>query len=520
MRARFFWVVFVILIGLHVALMLIPRIFPLIDLPYQLSAATIYRFHGTPGDPFADFYDVKVLPNPNVAHFLFCGSGLVPGGVETANRIFLILCVILLPAATALTLRRWGGDPWLSLPAFMLVYHYSFSWGFPGYALAVPFVLIGALILGEHRQRPRAWLWLVLVVWPLLLYGMHLLAALFFAWLLALHAATLLRRAPRRALADLVAVVPLAALVIFWQTRGGAGGTGPGVLPELRDYYTVGYARTLVRRAAVFLWDNHAVLRGAAGFAVATVFSGTIAALAVVGFASTVRRRDAAKRATSGPTSGPTPGPIDIAVLLLIAAASAYLLVPFQIPGTAHLFERFSVLVMLALLLYAAGRVTLGSRMRLVVLGLCLAHWGLWADYYSDFRSKTADFDRSILPEATPGTVLGAFIFDADFRGRPIFIHFPDYFTVWKQGISVSKVGDYRFYPIHRRAPIEILPVYDEWIGKFGTFDGTSRGYDGSYAGLGYLITRGSPPPELRHALAGYQVARTQGDWTLYQRVP
>jgi hypothetical protein len=518
MRARLFWVVFITLIGLHVALMLIPRIFPLIDLPYELSAATIYRFHNAPNNPFADYYSVDVLPNPNIAHILFCGSGIVPGGVETANRIFLILCVILLPVATLLTIRRWGGDPWLSLPAFLLVYHYSFSWGLPGYALAVPFVIIGALILGAHRDQPRTWSWFVLVTWPLLLYVIHLLAALFFAWLLVLHAASLLRRAPRRALLDLAAVVPLVALIVYWQTCGGTGGTGPGLLVELREYYRNDHARSMLRRAAVFLWDNHAVLRGVAGFAVATVFSGSIAGLALAGgLAHKARRGDAASgnRAAVGHAIADR---ADLSVLLIVAALSAYLFVPVQIPGTAHLFERFSVLVMLALLLYAARRLTLGPRLRLVVLGLCLAHWGLWADYYASFRRETVDFDRRILPEAAPGTVLGAFIFDADFRGRPIFIHFPDYFTVWKQGIAVSKVGDYRFFPIHRRAPVEKLPVYDEWIGKFGTFDGAARGYGNGYDGLKYLLLRGTPPPELSNTLSGFRVERVQDDWSLYQR--
>ncbi len=510
MRTRIFWGVFIALIGLHVALMLIPRVFPLIDLPYQLSAATIYRFYDAPGSPFPDYYSIKVLPNPNVAHFLFCGSGILPGGVESANRIFLILCVVLLPVAILLVLRRWGSDPWLSLPAFLLVYHYSFSWGFPGYALAVPFVLIGALLLDEHRRQPRARLWCLLAAWPLLLYGMHLLAALFFAWLLALHAASLLRRAPRRALIDLAAVAPLVVLIIYWQAQGGPGNDGPGVLSELQSYYTKHYGKTLPRRAAVFFWDNHAVLPGVAGYAVATLFSGAIAALALAGFARR-RREGAAPRRAHGE-------PADISLLLLIAAASAYVLVPFQIPGTAHLFERFAVLVMLALLLCAARRLTLSPRLRLAALGLCLIHWGLWAHYHVDFRRETRDFDRGILPEPSPDTVLGAFVFDAGFRGRPIFIHFPDYFTVWKQGISVSKVGDYRFYPIHRRASLEKLPVYDEWIGKFGAFNGSMNGYDGDYAGLPYLLTRGTPPPELRHALAGYEVARRQDDWTLLRR--
>ncbi len=523
MRERFFGLVFLALIGIHVVLMLVPRIFPLIDLPYQLSAATIYRFHDVPGSALGDYYEIDVLPNPNVAHLLFCGSGLVPGGVETANRIFLILCVVLLPLATLLVLRRWGLDPWFALPAFLLVYNYSFCWGFPGYALALPFVLVGALLLGEHRAHPRPGRWALLAAWLLLLYVMHLLAALFFAWLLVLHAASLLRRAPRRALFDLAAVLPLAALIVLWQGEGNAsaaGTAGPGLASELRDYYAVGYAKTLLRRAAFFFWDNHVLFRGALGYGVATLFSGSIAALALRAGLARTPRASRAPNALRDTRGGGAPGPIDITTLLLLAAASAYLLVPFQIPGTAHLFERFAVLVMLALLLWAARRLTLGRRLRWAILGLCLVHWGLWADYQLDFRRATGDFDRRILPEAdaAPSGVLGAFIFDADFRGRPVYIHFPDYFTVWKQGISVSKVGDYRFYPIHRRVPVDVLPVYDEWIGRFGTFDGTSRGYDGRYAGLEHLLTRGAPPPELRHTLAGYQAARVQGEWTLYQR--
>jgi hypothetical protein len=504
MRRWILWAVFILLIGLHTGLMLIPRIFPLIDLPYQLSAATIYRFHDAPGNDLADSYAIDIFPNPNVAHFLFCGSGMVPGSVETANRIFLILCVILLPISTLLLIRRWGGDPWLALPAFLLVYHYSFSWGFPGYALALSFLLAGILLLSEHRERPRLWLWLLLIAWPLLLYGMHLLAALFFAWLLMLHAASLLRRRPRRALLDLAALLPLAGLVALWLSQSG-GADEPGLLSQLRDYYAHFWLKSLIRRSALFFWDNHVLLPGVAGYAVATVFSGSIAALALA--AAWTRRRQR-----------PAAAPPDITTLLLLAAAGAYLLVPFKIPGTAHLFERFAVLVMLALLLFAARRLTLSPRLRLAVVVLCLAHVGMWAEYHVDFRRETADFDRCILPEPGPDVILGAFVFDAGFRGRPIFIHFPDYFTVWKQGVAVSNVGDYRFYPIQRRAPVEKLPVYDEWIGGFGTFSGTSRGYDGHYAELEYLLTRGLPPPELHHTLARHRVVRSQGDWTLHQR--
>lgn len=504
MSGRILPLAFLVLLALHIALLFSIDIYPLIDLPYHLSGAMIARGLDNPAAPFADYYALEIWPNPNVAHLLFCSQPFFPN-VEAANRIFLLFCLILLPLALLRVTRRIGGDPWAALLGFLLVYHYSFSWGFVGFALGVPLVLLGLDLLLRLDARPTWGGRLGLAALLLALYFVHLLTALFLAFVVLLTVLGRLRGAARRRAEDALALLPLLAMVCYWQiTQSAAGDASP--LTELARYYARDFLPTFPRRAAFFFWDNFALYPGVAGYAIATLFSGAIAAWALC---AAWRRR----RATAGRLRG---GTIRPAGIFLIAALLAYLLLPQKIPGTAHLYERFAVFVLLALVLQGSQRMPAGSELRrpwlrrAVILALGLLHLGLWTGYYRGFAAHSASFSADVLPPADRPGRLAALICDYDYRGRPVYNHFPDYYTIWKRGITVSKVGDYRFYPVRRRASLSELPAYSEWIGKWGQ-------YDGRYAGLEYILVRGTLPPELRDALTGYAPLRRSGRWTLYQ---
>ncbi|MBD3237830.1 MAG: hypothetical protein GF330_14095 [Candidatus Eisenbacteria bacterium] len=505
MSGRILPLAFLMLLALHGALLLSVEVYPLIDLPYHLSGATIARFLDDPSAPFGDFYGLQIWPHPNVAHLLFCSRSIFPS-VETAGRIFLLLCLVLLPVMLWRLIRLLGGDPWMALLGFLLVYHYSFSWGFVGFVLGVPLVLLGLELLIRHDRHPRWGLRLALGALLLALFFVHLLTALFLAFTLLVM---LLYRCRLR---DALALLPLLGMIAYWQA--GASGDSEGtLLGELGRYYLRDFLPTLHRRGAFLFWDHFALFRGARGYSIATLFSGAIAVFALM---AAWRRRSEIIERLRARRMGP-------AGLFLIAALLVYLFLPQKIPGTAHLYERFSVLFLLALAIQASHWPPGGSRAagrrrprgawrwRTLLLLLCLLHLVLWTDYYRGFAADSATFTRELLPPGGRSGRLAAFILDYDYRGRPVYNHFPDYYTVWKHGITVSKVGDYRFYPVRRRATEDALPVYNEWIGKWGR-------YDGRYTGLEYILVRGALPPELHGVLCGYDPLRESGAWRLYGR--
>ena len=138
---------------------------------------------------------------------------------------------------------------------------------------------------------------------------------------------------------------------------------------------------------------------------------------------------------------------------------------------------------------------------------LAAAHFALWAQYFAAFNAENRGFDAAFLRAETPGR-LGGLVYDHTFRGRPLYIHFPAYYTVWERGIATAKFADYRFGAV-RRAPGNDLPPYLEWVGKLG-------GYDGRYAGMDLLLTRGVVPDP--RALAGFELVRDARKWSLFAR--
>ncbi|MCK4773291.1 MAG: hypothetical protein KAT30_00845 [Candidatus Krumholzibacteria bacterium] len=496
MRSRPFLIVLALFTVLYVGHIVALDVLPMIDLPYHLAAAAIYRDRDAPGNNFAEYYSVDVFPNPNISHLVFCGAEVF-SSVETANKVYLCLYVVLLPLSVFLLIRKLGGDPWFTLLSFTVLYHYSFSWGFVAFTMSVPFVLFFFYGLLHHADNSSTRNKVVLALLLLLLFFMHILSALFCAVVLLLHCVTASRASFREAAKEAVVLVPLLILIVLWRTSLPDGAEVLGV----GTYYRSEYLPTLYRRAAFFFWDNFALYASVKGWIVAACFSIFIVHFPLVSWA---KRR---------PSGNPWKLNLSTEHLLLVAALLFYLILPRRIPGTAHLYERFSVLVLLALILLGSRVVSQGCPrvMRIAIVGVCLLHFGLWTDYHVAFRADASSFGREILPDGKGDGRLAALIFDADFRGRPVYNHFQDYYTVWKRGVTVSKVGDFRFYPIRKKASRTALPVYNEWIGKWGS-------YDGRYRDMDYLLVKGTLPEGMKEHLESFAAEEAAGDWTLYKK--
>ena len=539
---RLFTALFVGMIALHAALMLSARLYPFTDIPDHLAAATIVRHAGEPSNHFAQYYRVDTFMKPNTFHLVFASLALFPS-VELANRMYFALYVILLPLSVLAAIRKLGGNPWFALLSFLLVYNYSVSWGFAGFALAIPlviffstsFVLDARGLTGSPRILGAA-------ASLALLYFIHVLAAIFCLLLLVIDAVAPVRgpagmhgaipgrtRVARALGAVILAALPLLVLIVAWWRSESRGYAGAGIFSFLRGYYGSSYVHSITGRWSILILDNYHLFKGSAGYWVAALFSLAILAPAA---ALSFRRRPEGGAAHSA------------AVLpLVLGAALCWILLPNEIPLQSVLYERFSVFVLLALVIYCGARARTALRKAGVaaLVALCIIHYALWANYIFDFNRENAGFDEAFLRPAASGETLAGLIYDYTYRGRPIYLHFPSYYIVWERSTATANFTDYRFGPV-RRASVPGLPRYLEWVGK-------RDDYDGRYRDMDYILMRGTMPgstaapstggapstgaaPSTREAeeipsevmpisgafLGDFKLARTAGRWSLYQR--
>jgi hypothetical protein len=488
-----FCAIFLGVLALHLALILSVRLYPFTDIPNHLAAATIVRYIGEPSNHFVEYFSVDTFLKPNTFHPVFCSLALFPSP-EFANRIYLALYAILLPVSMYLIIRKLGGNPWFSLLSFLLLYNYNVSWGFVGFVFAIPLVLLFCyFFIFDARGVTGA----SRIVWAaaflVLLYFVHLLAALFCLLLLFLALAPGFRRIPRAFSGGLLASLPLIVLIARWWRGETRNYPGPGILQFLSGYYRNSYLESVVHRKSLLVFDNYHLSVGARGYIVATVFSLSIVVPAII---LLVRGRAQSGRPRFG---APLP--------LALGAFLCFLLLPNEIPRQSILYERFSSLLLLALVIYAGFRAP-GRLHRAAVAGIVaisLFHFALWADYFIDFNRENAGFDRAFLRPSGDDGKLAGLVYDYTYRGRGIFIHFPSYYLVWEKGIATSRVAEYRFSAIRKTAGGRAIPRYLEWVGK-------GIPYDGRYRDMDYLLMRGGGAP------GGFELERSAGKWSLYER--
>jgi len=515
-RFSAFPLIFSALVLLHVALIVSTRLFPFTDLPNHLAAATIHRYYGEAGTRFAEFFVLDLFPRPNVFHLLFCGLPLFPS-VEFANRVYLSLYAAALPLSLLFLVRRFHGNRWYSLLAFPLLYNYSVSWGFVGFFLALPLLLFSFAAMAAFTERSGWGSGLVLAASLLSLFFVHALAAIF---ALLLFLSMLLVRSkgePLRLLRGIPAALPLVLmLAVWWRSEP----VGADVLSFLSGYYAGAFAQTFPKRVHLLLLDNYHLFEGGAGAAVAAAFSLTI----IVPSLTALRRAAGRGERLAIRSSAP--------FVLFVCALCCFALLPNEIPRQSILYQRFSVLVLLSFALLGAtasgpGPAERGSGAKgaapdearagrrraalpIVFTAAALLHLLLWGGCFASFDRQNRSFGPDHFPRENDA-ILAGFIVDHTYRGRPAYIHFPSYYTVWRKGIATTKLVDYRFSNVRRRRGGPRLPVYMEWPSSLDR-------YDGRYEEAGLLLVRGEPDGAAAREVEIRALLREADAWKLYGR--
>ncbi len=486
--------VFAGFIALHLVMIWTTRLFPFTDLPNHLAAATIIRNYSDPAVSFSDYFKIELFPRPNVFHPLFCSLKIFPS-VEFANRVFLSLYILLLPLSSLFFLRRTGGNQWHSIAAFVLLYNYSVSWGFVGFFFSISLVLLFAGLLVGYIERGGPGKTVLLTLLLTSLFFVHALAALFALLLLVVCSLLRSRDGPLVLLTRLAPALPLVLLLVVWW-RSQPGGEGlPGFLAT---YYAGGFFQSILPRAHILFLDNYHLYKEWGGILAGSALTCAIAAPGVIGLIRAHGKSDRGKLVRSVP------------FVLFACSIASFFLLPSEIPRQTILYQRFSVLLLLSLVFLGAyvERARIGSIPRILYVAAAVTHLVLWAGYFTGFDAENEGFDAVFLPEASAGESLAGIVYDYTYRGNPSYIHFPSYFTVWRQGVAATSIVDYRFGSIRRRPHGALLPHYKEWVGK-------TDGSGGRYRATEHLLVRGSLPGPAKHHIAGRALIRETAKWRL-----
>jgi len=500
MKRRLFTFVFVGLLLMHAALLGSRRLYPFVDLPSHLTNAAVIRHYDEPDNRFREYFDYSLLSRPNVAYYFFV-SLPIWSSAEVGNRVFYILYALLFPLAALVVIRRLGGNPWFALLSFLLLYNFNVGWGFTGFTMSLPVLMLLFAWLRDDPARFPFSRQLLLSLIFLLIFCIHAIAFLFAAGLFGFLLLWRHPREPKIWLKQAVLLLPTLAFMVPWWTVHPLDENEMGMGHFFVFYYSGPYWQTIFKRLGFLVFDNYFLFPRHAGYLVAAVFALGI----IFPLARAFRRR----------RGGPLDERARPAVVLAIYAALCFFLLPGYLPGHWALFQRLSVWLMLSLIFL--GSVLYREReprgMVVAFIVLALAHFALWADYHRAFAEETKDFTPELFPAGEPEKVLSAFITDREFRGRPIYMHFQNYYLIWRRGVVPSQLFDYRFKIVWRKSEGPPLPTYidfEQWL----------EYPPGSYDDLDYLLVRGQPPAAAASTMKLFTPVRQAGKWALYRRKP
>jgi hypothetical protein len=472
---------------------------PFIDLPNHLAEATIYRYYGEAGNSLSSYYKPTPWYFPNTFHTVFCS--LFPD-VEIGNKVFHILCIFLLQVSLFVVIRQLNGNPWYGLLGTLFTYNYNFTYGFVGFAISTPtLILLFYLILRDFEKDTwtlKAGIASLLV----LLYLMHAQNALFGLMLFGFMTLYKFRSAFKQILLRGILIpLPLVVLIFsWWFTRGSENeGSTSGYL---LDYYKSHYFQEFAMRFRIAVFDNFQLREGILGLIIAaTIF--LLILIPIFWFKPWKSRR--------------------ISVLLLpqyiypiiffLTGFFCYMILPDQLPGQSPLFQRFCTIVILSFIIVISVWLNHVSSkpLRYFSIAAIVIYSMLWFEYIFTFNKINKSFNAQLFKDIPNTSRMAGLIYDHKYRGRKIYIHFPNYFVVWNQGIAASKIIDYRFGVVRRVASESDVPFYTEYIG-----DGYKK--IDAYQQLEYLLVKGNAPIAADENVSGFTLLREFTPWRVYQR--
>jgi hypothetical protein len=429
---------------------------------------------------------------------LFTSLKIFPS-VEFGNKVFYIIYIIIFPLSSLVFVKYIGGNKWFSLLSFLFIYNHNVHWGFTGFTMSVPFIILFILFIIKFFEYKSALNILVLIILLLLIFSMHFQNAIFCILILTIAFIHNFKKSIKYFLKYFIIVSPVLLLMYFAYTFDT---TNPeqNLFPFLISYYKNDYIYSVAERIKVLaVMDNFYFIEGPFGAVVSIIF---VLSFIIPILIYLYKRSKKVYNIVS------TDNYSYYLYIFISSSLLCYLFLPNIIPGQNIIFERFSVFLMLSLVLFCAfcyKRIDISRISKVFIIVVVLFHFVLVSFYYNDFKNATKNFNEDLFPDNASCKRLSGIIYTNTFKGRPLFIHFPMYFTVWKKGITTGLV-DYRFFVIKRKADFDKLPYYREWIGD-------SRDYKNEYENLEYILFKDGDKKDIE----GFDMVKHTNDWYLYK---
>jgi hypothetical protein len=451
-----FWIFFVVLLCLHAILVLRIDFFPFADVPSHLAEGSIYRYYNEASNQFNKYYTLNYLFYPNTFHLLFFSLPVFPD-VEIANKVLHLILVITLPVLVLLVIRELQGNKWFAIIAFILVYNYNLSFGFTGNAIANnTILLILWLWLRTTNKRSNYVANMIMISLLLLLvYFSHAMVALFCMLMVGCFLLYRYRNDFKALVLNSFTLVPLGGLIVYWwfflqksaenSTGYTADETSTGAF--MKEYYKHEFLQTFLIRAKFIVADNAQLFNGPLGKIVALLLAVIILVpFIIIGYKYATGKNDA-QRQSLYPIIDDK---LVYIFILLGVSLFCYFLLPQRIPGQEPLYERFSTILLFALIFIGSKAPQVDNKVfAYAAILVAFVHLVLWGQYFIQFDRENKGFSEVLPKDNTK--VLSYMNYDPYYRGRMIYDHFQNYFIVRNQGISTTRIIDYRFGMIRRK---------------------------------------------------------------------
>jgi hypothetical protein len=399
-----------------------------------------------------------------------------------------------------LAIKQLNGNPWYGLLAILFTYNYNVTFGFVGFAISLPILILLFYATLVYCKKEKMYLNIAIAVLLVLLFLMHAQNALMGLVIYGAMMAYRYRSSFKKMMAHIL-IVPLPLIVMiftWWFTR--AHEDEKSTLDYLMTYYASEYFQTFILRFRIAVFDNFQLQEGLPGLLISSVFSACI-------FIPLIWLRPWT-RWTSASLSAET---IYAGIFFLINLG-CYLFAPDRLPGQSPLYQRFCTLAILSFIIIGSiliSRVHL-PWLKYFVGTITVVYTFLWFEYIFSFNRENRNFNSELFAGIEAPSKLAGLIYDNDFRGRKTYIHFPNYYIIWKRGITASKIIDYRFGVVRRVAAESELPFYEESIGD-------NYRHQPQYAIVDYLLVRGDAPVEDDLNLQNFSFVREARPWKLYK---
>lgn len=488
MKIRLSYIIFCAVLIVNIYWIVSSSVLPFIDLPFRLAESQIVKEYSNADFRFREYYLIPTYLKSNTFHTYFCSLEIF-GDVETANKIYYTLYVVILPLSVLYLIRKINGNIFYSLLSILYLVNHNVHWGFTGYTMSVPVLFLTFGFYHEYFiNKKNKYLTVIFLSW-LLLFFLHFQSVLF-AFLLFFVLCIFF--CYRKLIAGLILSVPV--LILMYHSYN-ADSESVSTISYLTNYYFTDFLASFLKRLRIFfILDNFFLFDSVKGI----LYSLFISLLIFISFIFSAIKLIKTRIKTE----------YNYIFVILCVTAGCYLLLPDNINGQNIIYERYSAIIFILMIVIISITVKFRREVPayIIICVLCLSHSIVIVDYMLDFRAKTSDFTADIIPQI-PGKTLAGIIYDNDFRGRKVYTHFPMFYTVRNDGITAGIV-DYRFGIIKRKASKTDLPQYLEW-----NENGTD--YNEYYKNVNYLLIKSNSPGEF----INFKLINHSGQWYLFENI-